>query len=273
MTRAREDGRQAMTTQILRTIDRWRFEAPLAAALAASAGFAVLTAPAELFDQLPVAGALGVAGRVIVAVLLAAVCGGLAYWMLRKPARSTGAAAEPTPADPAEDVAEAEQPSGMPAERLARFRRADRHPDAPPREPIIASRDLGQPFMDVGGFAPPPAQHAEDEGWWPEDTIPDGEFVEVEEGQAAAHEGADVQAEAPAPEASSVEAPPTVSSAAPERVPGPASRTSISAMMERLSAGLDRRARETATVPPPRDVSPALRNALHELNRLAERRH
>ena len=46
-----------------------------------------------------------------------------------------------------------------------------------------------------------------------------------------------------------------------------APQASITAMMERLSAGLERR----ATVPP-RDPTPALRDALAELNRLAERR-
>ena len=29
-------------------------------------------------------------------------------------------------------------------------RRADRHPDAPAREPVKAMRDLGTPFLDVG---------------------------------------------------------------------------------------------------------------------------
>ncbi|PCD02693.1 hypothetical protein COC42_15020 [Sphingomonas spermidinifaciens] len=44
-----------------------------------------------------------------------------------------------------------------PARRVVRtvVRRADRHPDAPVREPVKAMRDLGTPFLDVGG-APPP---------------------------------------------------------------------------------------------------------------------
>lgn len=41
---------------------------------------------------------------------------------------------------------------------LAAQRRADAHPDAPPREPVLANRDLGTPFLDVrAGRAAPPA--------------------------------------------------------------------------------------------------------------------
>ncbi|HEY0270107.1 MAG TPA: hypothetical protein VGC10_03860 [Sphingomonas sp.] len=254
-----------MTTQILRTIDRWRFEIPLSLALGAAAGFAALSAPAELMAQVPVAGDMGMAGRAIVAVLLAVVAAGAGYLAMRRPSRP-----EPRPADPIDEITEDERPSGMPAERFARFRRADAHPDAPPREPIIASRDLGEPFMDVGGFAPP-SPHAEsqtEEAWWPESTIPDADYVEVPETVAPHVPEADAPpaVEAPVPEAATVEPVPAAAPAR-EKPTAPRSDTSISAMMERLSAGLERR----ATVPP-RDPGPALRNALAELNRLAERR-
>ena len=35
------------------------------------------------------------------------------------------------------------------------LRRADAHPDAPPREPVLAHRDLGTPFLDVRAKAQP----------------------------------------------------------------------------------------------------------------------
>lgn len=45
----------------------------------------------------------------------------------------------------------------VPARRVVRtvVRRADRHPDSPVREPVMAMRDLGTPFLDVGS-APEP---------------------------------------------------------------------------------------------------------------------
>jgi hypothetical protein len=256
-----------MTTQILRTIDRWRFETPLSLALGASAGFVALTAPAQLMAQIPMVGDMGSAGRAIVAILLAAAVGGAGFLAMRRPAK-----AAPKPVDPIDEIPEDERPSGMPAERFARFRRADAHPDAPPREPIIASRDLGEPFMDVGGAVAPEAEpEAEgDAPWWPEPTIPDADFVEVPEA-AVPHPVTDetpVAAETPEMAAEAEPAEPAIREAAPAAVAAPRpGSTSISAMMERLSAGLERR-----TTAPPRDPGPALRDALAELNRLAERR-
>lgn len=258
-----------MTTQILRTIDRWRFETPLAVGLGAAAGFVALSAPAQLFAQVPVAGDMGTAGRAIVAAALAVVAGGAGYVAMRKPMKP-----EPEPVDPLAEIPEDERPSGMPAERFARFRRADAHPDAPPREPIIASRDLGEPFMDVATAAPVAKPEADaDEQWWPDSTIPDGDYVELPEEAVAEPEP--VAAEAPPvevePEVVAVEPASMLAVAEAPVVEAPVAprpgHTSISAMMERLSDGLERR----ATVPP-RDPGPALRNALAELNRLAERR-
>jgi hypothetical protein len=71
----------------------------------------------------------------------------------------------------------------------------------------------------------------------------------------------------------------TPSSVATLRLAPRAERQSLNEMMERLSAGLDRRVREAERgappLPPrqpPRDMRPALRDALDELNRLATRR-
>lgn len=256
-----------MTTQILRTIDRLRFELPLSLGLGASAGFAALSAPARLMAQVPVAGDMGTAGRAIVAALLAAAAGGAGYLAMRKPGK-----AAPAQADPVADIPEEERPSGMPAERFARFRRADAHPDAPPRDPIFASRDLGEPFMDVAvasPAAPGPDAHADGE-WWPDAAIPDADYVELPE-EAVVHPAESAVTEPPViePEIETAETSPVAAeaeAAAMPAAPHPGA-TSISAMMERLSAGLERRASV-----PPRDPTPALRDALAELNRLAERR-
>jgi hypothetical protein len=260
-----------MTTQILRTIDRWRFETPLALALAGSAAFFALTVPAALFEQVPVVGPMGTAGRAIVAVLLAAVSGGIGYVAMRRTAKP---AAPVEVAEPIDEIPEEERPSGMPADRFRRFRRADAHPDAPPREPIIASRDLGEPFMEVGAPATEPAAEHEDT-WWPDTSIPEADFTEVaEEHVAEPVKAEDIPATAPIAEEASVEAEAPAETApvseAPSEWPLPRTGSSISAMMERLSAGLERRA--TVDAPPARDMQPALRDALEELNRLAERR-
>lgn len=291
----------AMTTnRFLRTIDRWRFDAPLALLLAIAAAFAMVTMPAGLFGHVPVAGGLGGAGRAAAALLLAVVLGGGAYLAMRR-AATPGAVADPAGDVVAEPVAPEDVPTGMPSERLMRLRRADAHPDAPPREPIIASRDLGEPFMDVGTAAPSAVHEdasADEQPWWPEneipDEIPDAEYVEVSgddpvaDDAAIATSAADADAEAeearpaamaepveaaPADLAAPVEPAPVIPAVAPPPQAVAPERESIAAMMERLSAGLERRRRqpEHAMQAPARDMRPALRDALDELNRLAER--
>lgn len=41
------------------------------------------------------------------------------------------------------------------------LRRADAHPDAPPRRPVFANRDLGTPFLEVTADTPPPMSVAD----------------------------------------------------------------------------------------------------------------
>ncbi len=270
-----------MATQILRTVDRWRFETPLALVLAAATGFAGMAMPRALFARLPGVGHFGMAGQILLASLLAIVCGVLAYRAMRRPAT-------PVPVDEdAELIDDIDTPSGLSEDRLHRLRRADRHPDAPPRAPIRASRDLGEPFMEVGAFVAPSAVEAEPaEPIAAEPAIIEGDFVEVEASVAQTVDGdpapglaADV---APVAEAIIPATPDPVSApdeaAAPRPAPfapraaGPAPRQddSIAAMMERLSAGMERRAGRPAA--PMRDMRPALRDALDELNRLAAHR-
>ncbi|HLZ78801.1 MAG TPA: hypothetical protein VKQ09_05625, partial [Sphingomonas sp.] len=186
-------------------------------------------------------------------------------------------------------------------ERLRRFRRADFHPDAPPRAPIRAHRDLGEPFMEVGasGWVP---EEQEADRLLPDPAIPEGDYIDVSGepfvepvvAPAVEVEAAD-EAVVPIPvEIDPVEGPVVAEQAA--AAPGPvavtppsvarlrpvqrAERQSLNEMMNRLSAGFERRVREVErTAPPlpprqpPRDMRPALREALDELNRLATRRN
>jgi len=258
--------------------------------------------PHAVFAQLPVAGNFGMPAHIGLALLLALVCGVAGYVAMRRPATAVPVDED---VDPMDDI---DVPSGLSEDRLLRLRRADRHPDAPPRAPIRASRDLGEPFMDVGAFAlsPPdeteavPAEEAAAD--W---TIIDGDYVEVDDavvapepvagapgiehvaeaapakpevGHAAEAGPAEpddlsmpsvdqtVEDEAPVAAAPVAETP----APAPVVAPAPRQDSSIAAMMDRLSAGMERRAARPAM--PARDMRPALRDALDELNRLAARR-
>lgn len=52
-------------------------------------------------------------------------------------------------------------PGASPIGEVPVLRRADAHPDAPPRAPLIATRDLGAPFLDISAPNPtPPAERA-----------------------------------------------------------------------------------------------------------------
>jgi hypothetical protein len=293
-----------MATQILRTVDRWRFEAPLALALAVATGFATLAMPYEIFVRLPVAGRLGIAGHIGLAVALAIVCGGIGYVAMRRPAKSV-------PGDEDIDLDDdIDAPSGLTEDRLLRLRRADRHPDAPPRAPIRASRDLGEPFMDVGTSVPAPdaePQPAPEHGPAPVEAtaadlpILDGDYVEVAEpdastadADAAPEMAAEHRETEPVVDARSIDAcrlgapfivppvgddmipAPAIAASDPAPMAPPATTVaprhdaSIAAMTERLSAGMARRAGRSTL--PVRDMRPALRDALEELNRLAARR-
>jgi hypothetical protein len=294
-----------MATQILRTVDRWRFETPLAIALAAASGFATLAMPHELFARLPVVGHRGMPAHIALALVLAIVCGVAGYLAMRRPKTVVPVDED---ADLLDDI---DAPSGLSEDRLVRLRRADRHPDAPPREPIRASRDLGEPFMDVGASVPKAEPDTTAEAVAAEPAIIDGDYVELEEvvKSPAATPFAAASAENAAPafvraerhalgepfvapsvdetpveqtpvaaapvEASAVEAPVSgsaapIPAATPAAAPAPRLDASIAAMTERLSAGMERRRAGRSTMPV-RDMRPALRDALDELNRLAAR--
>jgi hypothetical protein len=133
------------------------FDAGLAALAALSAGFVVFAMPESLFaglvesSRLPefVAAArppLGDTAR-LAAVGAAALITFAAVWLLLAAAGRVPASRKP------EAEAEAEAP---------RLRRADAHPDAPARRPLLA-RDLGEPldlqdFVETPAGAPAPAE-------------------------------------------------------------------------------------------------------------------
>lgn len=304
-----------MQKSFVTRINAWRFERPLAIALAASAMFMVMAVPPENLSVFPALSAFP--SLQIALALIGGLLFGTAGYMAMIypwPRRIMSRAAPGEPAIPEDDHSQFAA-----AEVSLRLRRADRHPDAPVREPIFASRDLGSPFMEVGAFAP-----TSDE---PVDTaktrasIPDGDYAEIEpaaideapvDEAPLAADPVPVRAE-PEPEPIAIEPEPAVlepavlepvvlepvvlepviaepmavepavaaempspiAAFAPEDEPAPtparAQRQSIAAMMDRLSAGLERRAAngEAPAIPP---RAPALRDALDELNRLAARR-
>jgi hypothetical protein len=296
--------------QLVRKIHGWRFEVPLAIGLGGAAGFAASVMPTELFQRVPLVSDFGMVGQGALALALGLGFGWSGYAVMRRPSAPV---AEPE----AEDETLAEEVS----DRLRRFRRADFHPDAPPRAPIRALRDLGEPMMEVG---------ADTFAWsavlrpLPEDAvdtaIPEGDFIDVsgqsfvdpaapaqeaeadvvetpasaravfearaEPSEPSAFEAMLVEPIAPSDDLPRVERDEPAMHpfiAAPPRSPARIERQSLEAMMDRLSAGLERRVREAGRTAPPlspddspraplRDMRPALRDALEELNRLAARR-
>lgn len=138
-----------MSKSLVATVGRWKFETPLALALGAATLFAVLAQPPALVAALPVLG-FSPAMRFAFGLIAGCVLGTLGYIAMCFPyGVSTPRAVGPV---------EEDDSSGLAASDVSvRLRRADRHPDAPAREPIRASRELGSPFMEVGAFASRPA--------------------------------------------------------------------------------------------------------------------
>jgi hypothetical protein len=246
------------------------FDAGLAAFAAVSAGFVAFAMPDPLFaglveaSRLPelVAAArppLGDTARLAAAA--AALLGSFAaVWALmaalgRRPARR-------------ETAPEA-------AIQVPRQRRADAHPDAPPRPPLLA-RDLGEP-LELDEVAPEPIADAPfeevDHRPLPGFLIPQ----EAEPEPVAEAEIAEPEATLPEPDA---EAPPIGELAArlPEADAEEESDSSLSQLVSRIEFGLSRKrqALPAAELPP---VEPAsvdrekvghrLRSAINDLQKIA----
>ena len=109
-----------------RRLAELRFDAPLAALFGAAVAFAGFAMPARLAAPfaLPQAATVARLGWSLPAGLAA----GLVLWLLL---RALG------------------RPARRRADGVVNVRRADAHPDAPPRPPIFAARDLGEPLMDA----------------------------------------------------------------------------------------------------------------------------
>ena len=122
--------------------------APIAASLAALlVGGAVFAMPIDVLEGMATdsgiaslvtaaAPPLGMTARLSVAVLAALLIGGLLWFGLGLLLGGRGIALRRPAGERTED--------GVPV-----LRRADAHPDAPPRRPVFANRDLGTPFLDV----------------------------------------------------------------------------------------------------------------------------
>jgi hypothetical protein len=122
----------------------------VAALAALSAGFVTYAMPEGLFARLIVAShipdvlaaaqpPLGMKARLAV-IAAVAILAYAAVWTLMRALDSLGGASRA-----ASDEPDAEEPA-------PRLRRADAHPDAPSRRPILAGRDLGEPAFDDEPF-------------------------------------------------------------------------------------------------------------------------
>lgn len=186
-----------------------RLDVPLAAMLAASVAFFLYAMPDRLFAGLGGsfgAGVLDPAARLI-PILLAAGLTFLITWLVL---RALDAKPQATAADAPEATIDE-------AEVVRRLRRADAHPDAPGRPPLMA-RNLGDPMFDEGELAEgdddildlQPAEMLESEreepAQWPleeavtaeaETGIVDGDYEEIAEVEADGAEAYELESLAP----------------------------------------------------------------------------
>jgi hypothetical protein len=231
--------------------------------------------PAFLPIAAPPLGWTARAALMLLAGLLVAVPLWIALTLLTAP--------RPTALTYAEDVEDDLPPS---------VRRADAHPDAPPRPPVRAGRDLGTPFLapiepveaeialprdldtPMAMFdpqalpqvpaAPPPTVRPLFRPLEPEHEL--AEFVPIAE-----PEPVDVPAFEPEPEPIAEPWPAhdlePVEPAAPAVAEPAAPAPSIATLLDRLDRGLQRRKRDAA--PPVPEPSPGLASALGALRRMA----
>lgn len=215
------------------------------------------TGLAEIFP--PAQPPLGFTARALFAIVVGIIAGGGSLLLLRLAERRPAARRETTEAD-------------APPEPI-RLRRADAHPDAPPRRPLVA-RDLGEPMDE-------PETHEEELVLAPETEIP--AFLVEQEPEAVEAEPAEAEAETPLVWSAPEPAPEPVAEAAPEpepvleAEPKAEDDASISKLMQRLEFGLARKERaaplDPAAIAPPADgaVGHRLRSAIGDLQKLAAR--
>lgn len=232
--------------------ERSALDLPVAGLAALAVAFAAFTVPDALLGSaveatgLPslLAAAqppLGTTARMLLAVAGALVAFAAAFALLRWLDRF--AARGPSPVRVA--------PAGGANERtdMPRVHRADSHPDAPPRRPISAARDLGEP-------APPsrPAQArlaTDAEPWTAEPPVPKTETPPAEPAAVAEPVSATART-MPSPPA------PARTVVAPQPVPKSASLGDLMARLERGLAQREQGEREAAPAPMP---APAMATA------------
>jgi hypothetical protein len=274
---------------------------PLAAAAGLAVGFAAFVMPGDVLSNavtatglpelLPMAAPpLGMKARAAIAIAGAGGTFAFVFLLLRMlggkgaPRREREAAAFPFELD----EAEAQAP---------RLRRADIHPDAPARRPILAVRELGEPDPVQAGWAPrnlepEPAPLPEPERAWQAESEREPEPQSAPEPQPAPLAAADNpfdELELSGPDIEMIVALPEPDPAPePEQEGMPVEGESISDLMERLERGLARRighkevAAATAHAAQPHRAPAAtptshggdddrLRSAMENLQRLAAR--
>jgi hypothetical protein len=166
---------------------------------------------------------------------------------------------------------------------LPRIRRADAHPDAPARRPILAGLDLGEPFDQTSSFP-----EAVSEDALPAEDEEEAEFSEVEEEQPAwDHPFAEPVADEQTLDEEPLELSEESVDDMAERLPEPAAfpEASIPHLMQRLELGLLRRGDSLSPAPAslssvrhsandtrqPPQIDDRLRSAIEDLQKLAAR--
>ena len=211
-------------------------DVPVSALAGLATAFAAFVAPADLLGDLVAASGLpslipsaqpplGFTARLAVGAGGALLAFGLALALLRWLGRF-GRRGD----DALELVDEAEPP---------RVRRRDFHPDAPPRPPILAVADLGEPMPQPQAEAPPEPE--------PEPEPAEEQAFEPEP-EPRRHAWLPEPPPAPIP-------PEPVPEPEPEPVPAPSFGTSIPELMERLERGLALR-RSPPSAPPAAPPAP-----------------
>lgn len=255
--------------------DRSPIDLPLAAVAALAVGFAAFAMPGDLLSRaveasgLPnllamAAPPLGTKARAALALAGAVGTFGAVFLLLRMLGRRGRARPEPRGFPEVDDLGDLDA-------QMPRLRRADVHPDAPARRPILAARELGEPEpRRQPALEPEPVPEAE----------PEPETVEAPDFDELELTGPEIEM--------IVEASPYE----PEPVPEPqlmaspgADDSSVQELMARLERGLARRLRRQdaphAPAPAPRAepqptfAAPAgderLRSAIENLQRMAAR--
>ena len=274
----------------------------LAGFAACSAGFAAFAMPEQLFSGLVAATGLpsvlsaaqpplGATARLAFVAAVTLVTFGFVWSLMRALDRRPAAAA----AGGADELAAAAE--------LPRMRRADAHPDAPVRRPLLARQDLAEPEDAAFEEVAAPAPAAELPAFLPaSDSEPDLETGGFGKRRAPAPEpepapveellepSADIEFPLELTETADEQPEPVVAQAqAPEPAPAPetaaaapAGEDSLTALMQRLDKGLVRKrqalegpppqaAEEAAPAPVPEPVRNRLRSAIRDLEQISAR--